>query len=164
MNNDDGWGPWEDANQPDQDPVHDPIVQDHNSMILNPSMNSDDDADMEEVQQPLVHFHPAGPLDPINLVIVRVFYGPVLPPAMIWERYFKSLMPEFFIKNVPSCLPGLCFPPVPVKMSSPLLEKHLQYLAYGKSDFCTLPRSCVVLQEIPDDLQDPVSSNTSFPG
>ena len=77
-------------------------------MILSPSMDSGDDADMEEVHQPLIHIHPVGLLDPINLCIVRVFYGPMLPPTMIWERSFKSLLPEFLIKNIPAFLPGLC--------------------------------------------------------
>ena len=52
-------GPWEEpVNKPAQAPVHDPIAQDQNSMTLNPSMDSDDDADMEEVQQPLIPIHP----------------------------------------------------------------------------------------------------------
>ena len=98
MNNDAGWGPWEEpAQQPEPAPVQDPIAQDQNSMILNPSLDSDGDDDMAEVQQPMLNIHPVGPLDPINLGIVRVFYGPVLPPAMIWERSFKSLLPEFAI-------------------------------------------------------------------
>ena len=76
---------------------------------------------------------------------------------MIWERSFKSLLPEFLIKNIPAFLPGLCLPPLPVKLSSPLLEQRWHSLAYYKTDFCTQPCSSVVLQEIPDDSQDPAS-------
>ena len=50
MNNDVGWGPWEEpAQQAEPAPVQDPIAQDQNSMILNPSLDSDGDDDMAEV-------------------------------------------------------------------------------------------------------------------
>ena len=78
-----GWGPWEEQVQPDQQ-QHEEVqpAQDQNSMILNPSVDSSDDEDMVEVQQPL-QAPPIVQLDPIHLGMVRVFYGPVLPPAMI---------------------------------------------------------------------------------
>ena len=101
-----GWGPWEEQVQPDQQ-QHEEVqpAQDQNSMILNPSVESFGDEDMVEVQQPL-QAPPIVQLDPIHLGMVRVFYGPVLPPAMIWERSFQSLLPEFFIRDIPACLPG----------------------------------------------------------
>ena len=57
-------------------------------------------------------------------------------------------MPEFLIKNIPAFLPGLCLPPLPVKLSSPLLEQ-------GAHSLCPQLRSSVVLQELPDESQDP---------
>ena len=51
-------------------------------MILNPSVDSSDDEDMIEVQQPL-QAPPIVQLEPIHLGMVRVFYGPVLLPALI---------------------------------------------------------------------------------
>ena len=66
-------------------------------MVLNPSLDSNKDEDMAEVQQPMINLHPVGPLDPINLGIVRIFFGPVLPPIMIWEHTFKSLILEFAV-------------------------------------------------------------------
>ena len=92
-----GWGPWdEQVQQPPQQQVDAPEqqqdeVQEQNSMVLNPSLDSDNDMDLEEVQQPispLMAQQPGGNLDPIQPVIVRVVYGPVLPAHLIWERSF----------------------------------------------------------------------------
>ena len=147
MNNNVGWGPWEEpAQQPEPAPVQDPIAQDQNSIIRNPSLESDGDDDMAEVQQPMLNIHPVGPLDLINLGIVRVFYGPVLPPAMIWERSFKSLLPEFAIWNVPCWLPRICLPPMPVKFDSDLEQRWLFAVNINK-------RSSVVIQELNDDMR-----------
>ena len=96
-NNDAGWGPWdEQVQQPPQQQVDAPEqqqdeVQEQNSMVLNPTLDSFNDMDLEEVQQPinpLVAQHPGANLDPIQLGILQVVYGPVLPPHLIWERSF----------------------------------------------------------------------------
>ena len=153
-NEEDGWGPWEEpAQQLDPAPVQDPIAQDQNSMILNPSLDSGGDDDMAEVQQPMINLHHVGPLDPINLGIVRVFFGPILPPAMIWERSFKSLLPEFAVLNVPCFLPGLSLPPVPVKFGSLHLEKCWFSMVLTKPDLCQQSRSSIVLLELPNGTQ-----------
>lgn len=114
QNNDNPHGNQDDAPVPDQ-----------SSIVMNPSLgfngsNSQQQNDMEvEVQQPanpqmalfnqrVIH------MDPIQLGFVRVVYGPVLPPQMIWERSFCSLMPEIFLSSVPTplvvsiCRPMFC--------------------------------------------------------
>ena len=90
-------------------------------MILNPSVDSSDDEDMVEVQQPL-QAPPIVQLEPIHLGMVRVSYGPVLPPTMIWERSFKSLLPEFFIRDIPACLSGFSALLLQVKFGSADLQ------------------------------------------
>ena len=105
-------------------------------MVLNPSLGSnssfeDQSADVEVVQQvvvqenleraivpfipPAVH-PPVVILDPIHLGIVRVVFGPVLPPAMVWERSFRNLLPDFESQSIhrPVCLSGL--PPAVLPM------------------------------------------------
>lgn len=58
-------------------------------MILNPSLDSSQNMELDqEVNQPLLNNNltaPPAPLDPIQLGIVRVVYGPILPPEMIWK-------------------------------------------------------------------------------
>ena len=141
-------------------------VQDQNSMILNPSLDSDDDVvDMEEVQQP----HPVMPIAPIHQGIVRIVYGPVLPPEMIWARSFSSLLPDFLIKKVPSALPGLFLPPSVISLGQlkPDQEKRMSLLLQGPP--MPASRSSVSIQEISNadsslltpSLPDAVSSQDS---
>ena len=86
-------------------------------MILHPFVDSSDDEAMLEVHQPL-QAPPVVHVDPIHLGMVRVFYGPVLPPAMIWERSFKSLLPEFVIRDIPTPLSGFSARMLQVKFCS----------------------------------------------
>ena len=133
------------------------VAVDH-SITLNPSLDSDNDMDLEEVQQPIQHIvaqHPVAPLDPIQLGIVRVVYGPVLPPNLIWERSFRSLLPEFFIRKVPASLSThqqwqsqltTCVLPEHCDFSFGLLMKHCNP---------PVPRSSVVIEEIFSDHVEP---------
>ena len=157
--NAEGWGPWEEAVVAQNAPVHEPAVQeaqDQNSMVLNPSLGSnsssdDQSAGIEVVQQvvvqenleraivpyipPAVH-PPMVNLDPIHLGIVRVVFGPVLPPAMVWERSFKNLLPDFEIQNIhrPVCLSVLPPAVLPMRMWPQELEHSFQSLVGQVSD------------------------------
>src|SRR3954468_24460406 len=65
-------------------------------------MPDDDDAPLHLAivpYQPLV-INP----DSFHLGILKVFYGPVQPPAMVWERSFRNLIPAFSVRSVPACL------------------------------------------------------------
>ena len=121
-------------------------------MILNPSADSSDDEDMAEVQQPL-EAPPIVQLEPIHLGMVRVFYGPVLPPAMIWERSFKSLLPEFFIRDIPACPPSFSATLLQVKFGSADLQEKYQLLSAKQGVSVPGLSSSVVIEELaPDDL------------
>ena len=110
-------------------------------MILNPSADSSDDEDMAEVQ-----------LEPIHLGLVRVFYGPVLPPAMIWERSFKTLLPEFFIKDIPACLPSSSALLLQIKFGSADLQAKYQLFSAPPDVSVPGPSSSVVIEELaPED-------------
>ena len=148
-----GWGPWEEQVQPDHQQQHQEVqpVQDQDSMILNPSADSSDDEDMAEVQQPL-QAPPIVQLEPIHLGLVRVFYGPVLPPAMIWERSFKTLLPEFFIKDIPACLPSSSAMLLQIKFGSADLQAKYQLFSAPHDVPVPGPSSSVVIEELaPED-------------
>ena len=120
-------------------------------MILNPSANSSDDEDMAEVQQPL-QAPPIVQLEPIHLGMVRVFYGPVLPPAMIWERSFKSLLPEFFIRDIPACPPSFSATLLQVKFGSADLQEKYQLFSAQHDVPVPGPSCSVVIEELaPED-------------
>ena len=120
-------------------------------MILNPSADSSDDEDMAEVQQPL-QAPPIVQLEPIHLGMVRVFYGPVLPPAMIWERSFKSLLPEFFIRDIPACPPSSSAMLLQVKFGSADLQEKYQLFSAQHDVPVPGPSSSVVIEELaPED-------------
>ena len=66
-------------------------------------------------------------LDPIHLGIVRVVFGPVLPPAMVWERSFRNLLPDFESQSIhrPICLSVLPPAVLPMRFWSQELEYSL---------------------------------------
>ena len=64
----------------------------------------------EEVQEPdnalaIVPYQPLPvPLNNDHLGLLRIVAGPVLPPAMIWQRTFASLLQEIYAMDVPRTL------------------------------------------------------------
>ena len=93
--------------------------------------------------------------------MVRVFYGPVLPPTMIWERSFKSLLPEFFIRDIPACPPSFPVTSLQVKFGSADLQEKYQLLSAKQGVSVPGPSSSVVIEELaPDDLS---CSNSQVP-
>ena len=84
--------------------------------------------------------------------MVWVFYGPVLPPAMIWERSFKSLLPEFFIRDIPACPPSFSATLLQVKFGSADLQEKYQLFSAQHDVPVPGPSSSVVIEELaPED-------------
>src|SRR4051812_37191396 len=102
--------------------------QDQNSMVLNPSLGSNDSSEdsLNEIMQVVnipdddeaaiqnLSIIPYQPplinLDPIHLGNVKVFVGPALPPTMVWKHSFKNLMQEIAMHSVPGGIHILALP------------------------------------------------------
>ena len=91
-----------------QDAAQNEEEVEQNSMVMDtPSFGSSGSVAMNdhqglnlEVQQQL--HQPV--VDPIQLGIVRVVYGPVLPPQMIREQTFRMMLPEIVTAWIPCSL------------------------------------------------------------
>jgi hypothetical protein len=73
----------------------DQMVDDQESMVLNPSGNSSSSANVQPQMNNQI----------LQVGLVRTsFIGPMIPPDLQWKRLFQDLLPEILAKNVPLAL------------------------------------------------------------
>jgi hypothetical protein len=74
----------------------DQMVDDQESMILNPSEDSDSSVHIHQgIENNLL----------LQVGMVRTaFFGPQLPPSLQWKRLFECMLPQLLVKNVPVSL------------------------------------------------------------
>lgn len=103
---------------------------DQNSIVMNPpSFDSSglvgqqhNQIDLEVQQQAPIQ------MDPIHSGIVRVVYGPVLQPHMIWKRTFSMLLPEILISDIPYTPRSSALPPYVVLLRFWSWELDLKFI------------------------------------
>ena len=77
---------------------------------------------------------------------------------MIWERSSKTLLPEFFIKDIPACLPSSSALLLQIKFGSADLQAKYQLFSAPPDVSVPGPSSSVVIEEFASDDHSCTSS------